>query len=102
MIAYKLVKLRKNGSLGSLFIGCKNILELDCWYECQDIPTKGYSHRPGWHCTLSPKAPHLSENGRIWVKVEILHYTILERPSSQGGKWALAKYMKILEVLGNR
>ena len=101
MIAYKLVKLRKNGTLGSLFIGASNVLPIGEWMYSEYIPTKGYSPRQGFHCTLKPEAPHLSKKGRVWVKVKLSDYTFFERPESQGGIWIIAHVMKILEVLPN-
>ena len=97
MKAHKLVRLMKDGSLSSLFIGKKQRLPMGKWLKSECIPTKGFAVRPGWHCTREPIAPHLSMNGRIWVKVEIEDYTKLHRPESQGGIWYLANRMKILE-----
>jgi hypothetical protein len=102
--AYKLVRLKKDGSLGSLFIDRKAILPYGIWIEAEEIPTKGFSVRKGWHCTDKPYAPHLKEelfNGekRVWVEVEMEDYTPLIRPESQGGLWYLANRIKILEVL---
>lgn len=99
MIAYKLLTKRKNGTLGPLFIGRKTIIPVGEWIESQDIPTKGFSHRPGWHTTKSPTAPHISMNGRIWCKVEIRDFYEFKRPKSQGGIWYISKFMKIIEEL---
>ncbi len=96
MIAYKLVRKRKNGTLGSLFINKKDVLSLGVWMEAQAYKTKGYAFRPGWHCTFKTEAPHLSKSGRVWVEVEIKDYEVFERPVSQGGKWLLAQSMKIV------
>ena len=96
MIAYKLVKQRKNGTYGPLFINRKAVLPVNVWLPAEDHPTKGYAYRPGWHCTLEPKAPHLTEKGRVWVTVEVEDFQIYERPKNQGGEWILANWMKIL------
>lgn len=100
MIAYKLFKRRKDGSIGPLFINARARLEKGVWYQAEDHPTKGFAHRPGWHCTLKPEAPHLSEQTttqrREWFEVEIEDYEFFERPPSQGGRWALAQRMKIV------
>ncbi len=85
MKAYKLVRLRKDGSLGSLFINRKDRLSIGEWREAEDYPTKGYAHRPGWHCCFKPEAPHLSERDRVWVEVEVDDYKVFKRPESQGG-----------------
>ena len=71
MRAYKLMKMRKDGSLGSLFINAKEKYEINKWMDAEFIPTKGFAERYGWHCTLKPTAPHLKEklsNGqkRVW------------------------------------
>jgi len=94
--AHKLVRLMKDGSLSSLFIGQRNRLLIGEWLEAECIPTKGFSVRPGWHCTMDPVAPHLSTKDRVWVKVEIKDYTELHRPISQGGVWYIANKMKII------
>jgi len=99
MKAHKLVRLMKNGSLSSLFIGQKNRLPIGEWIEAECLPTKGFTIRPGWHCTKEPVAPHLSIKDRVWVKVEIKNYTKLYRPESQGGVWYLANKMKILSIV---
>lgn len=95
MIAYKLMKLRKDGTLGSLFINKKKVINLFEWYIAEDCPTKGYAHRCGWHCLFTPVAPHLSTKGRVWVMVEVEDFEVFERPPSQGGKWILAEKMQV-------
>ena len=99
MIAYKLVRRMKDGSLSSLFIGKRNRLKTLEWLDAQCIPTKGFAVRPGWHCTQNPSAPHLSKNGRVWVKVDMRDYEEFQRPESQGGMWYIANKIKILEIL---
>ena len=96
MIAYKLLRLRKDGSLGPLFINRRQRIPVGVWSPAEDHPTKGYAHRPGWHACAKPRAPHLSTAGRVWCKVGISNFTILERPASQGGKWYLADWLKVL------
>ena len=96
MIAYKLVRQRKDGTLGSLFINRKDVLQKDVWLTAKPYPTKGFAVRPGWHCTKFPEAPHLSMNGRVWVKVDIEEFKEFKRPESQGGIWFIANRMKIL------
>lgn len=96
MIAYKLLRKRKNGTLGPLFINRRQIIPIGKWLEAENHPTKGYAVRPGWHTTSKPEAPHLSMRDRIWMKVEIEDYTELRRPASQGGLWWLANRMKVL------
>jgi hypothetical protein len=99
MIGYKLMRQRKDGTLGSLFINTTQRVPIGKWVWAGDHPTKGFAHRPGWHIMPKPEAPHLSERGRVWVKVEFKHYTEHRRPDAQGGLWYLAKRMKVVEVL---
>lgn len=101
MIAYKLMKLRKNGTLGSLFINAKAVIPTGKWLRAKGYPTKGFSYRKGWHCTFQPKAPHLTMKGRVWTKVEMKDYTPYVRPESQGDLWFTAQSMKIIEVISN-
>lgn len=99
MIAYKLVRKLKDGSLAPLFINQRHRFKIGTTYKAESHPTKGFAYRPGWHCCLTPKAPHLSEKDRVWVKVEITGLTYHTRPESQGGKWVLANTIKVLEEL---
>ena len=99
MFAYKLLRLRKNGTLAPLFINKKQIITVGIWLQAEDHPTKGFAHRKGWHCTLKPIAPHLTTKGRVWYKVEVEGTELYNRPESQGGTWVLAQAMKVLEKL---
>lgn len=96
MIAYKLLRKRKNGTLGPLFINRRQIIPIEEWLQAESHPTKGYAVRPGWHTTSKPEAPHLSMRDRVWMKVEIDDYKKIVRPKSQGGVWWLANQMKVL------
>lgn len=102
MVAYKLMKLRKNGTLGPLFINARQIVPIGSWLPAEEHPTKGFAYRPGWHCCFKPVAPHLSEKGRVWVKVEVEEYRTYNRPESQGGSWVLADRMKVIGLLEGR
>ena len=99
MKAFKLMRLRKNGTLGSLFINRKAIIPVGVWLAAESHETKGYAYRPGWHTMFFPDAPHLSKKGRIWVEVEIKNFKVFQRPECQGGFWALAQEMKIIRCL---
>ena len=99
MIAYKLIRKMKDGSLSPLFINKKSRIPVGQWLTAESHPTRGFAYRKGWHCTLKAVAPHLSTKGRVWVKVEIYDYEYYERPESQGGTWVLAQKMKILEEI---
>ncbi|MCK9458427.1 MAG: hypothetical protein M0R80_02140 [Proteobacteria bacterium] len=95
MIGYKLFRMRKNGTLGSLFINRKAIIPIGQWIDAKEYPTKGYSFRPGWHIACAP-CPHLSMKGRLWYKVEFKDYYEFKRPAGQGGKWYIAQKMRVL------
>lgn len=89
----------KDGSLSPLFINKKSRIPKGEWLEAEAHPTKGFAFRKGWHCTLSPEAPHLSAEGRVWVRVEIEDYEFYNRPESQGGTWVLAQRMKVIDEI---
>lgn len=98
MIAYKLFRLRKDGSIGPLFIDASAKLPAGVWMKARhDVSKKGFAYRPGWHCCSKPVAPHLSEKGRVWFKVEIVDYKEIKRPAAQGGVWYLAEHIRIIE-----
>jgi hypothetical protein len=80
-----------------LFINKTERLKRGVWLEAKCYPTDGYKVRPFWHCTKYPIAPHLTIKGRVWVMVEMENYTEFNRPVFQGGKWFLAKKIKILD-----
>lgn len=96
MKAYKLLKVRKDGSLGSLFIDARARLPVGEWMPAKPHSKRGYAFRPGWHCLAKPEAPHLSKSGRRFWEVEIGEFEVFFRPASQGGKWFLAKWMKLV------
>jgi hypothetical protein len=97
MIAWKLFSLKKDGSIGPLFINRKLRLKTGEWYPAEPHKTKGFAFRPGWHCTEERSAPHLTEKGRVWKQVEIEDYTEIIRPVQQGGVWFLANRLRVLE-----
>lgn len=98
-IGYKLFRLRKDGTLGPLFINARLRVPVGQWLQAEDHPTKGFAHRPGWHAALRKFAPHLSEKNRVWCKVALKGTRLYDRPESQGGTWVLAEQLKVLEVL---
>lgn len=99
MIAYKLLRKMKDGSLAPLFINKTQRLTIGEQYESEDHPTKGYLHRPGWHSCPKPEAPHLSEKGRVWCRVWITGVTVERRSAHQGGRWFLSDTLQIMEEL---
>lgn len=103
--AFKLCKQRRDGTLGPLFINRDRVIPIGEWLEAEDHPTKGYAHRPGWHCTFQPVAPHIAKEPksgekRVWCEVEVENWKSYDRPESQGGAWVLASRMKVLNILG--
>jgi hypothetical protein len=99
MKAYKLVRKMKDGTIAPLFINKKIRLDKNVWMDAESHPTKGFAYRKGWHCCLTPNAPHLSEKDRVWIEVDIDDYEYYKRPESQGGTWVLAQRMKVIKEL---
>lgn len=105
MRAYKLLKQRRDGSLGPLFINARQRIPIGKWLKAECHPTKGFAVRPGWHCTAKPVAPHLAKTlasgqVRVWCEVEVEGITPFERPKAQGGLWYLAKRMRVNRIVG--
>ncbi len=96
-IVYKLFRVRKDGTLGSLFLNAPARLKQGVWLRSKKHPKKGFKVRNGWHTLGVPRAPHLSNRGRAWYKVVIRDFETLKRPKCHGDKWYLAREMKILE-----
>lgn len=106
MKAYKLMRLKKDGKLYPLFINKKEPIVFGEWMKAQEIPTKGFAVRKGWHCTIIPFAPHLktklkSGEVRVWVEVDVSDVVFYNRPESQGGVWALAQHMRANRILSD-
>lgn len=99
---FKLMRKRKDGSLGPLFINRKQKIPIGKWMPAEDHKTNGFAHRPGWHILDKPLAPHLKKtNDRVWVQVQYRQALQFERPINQGGIWFLAKQMKVVKVLAS-
>ena len=96
IIAYKLFRKKRNGSLGSLFINRRQDIPVGTWLDAEPHETKGFAFRPGWHACGKPCAPHLSMKGRTWFKVMIDDYDEMHRPESQGGLWYIARRIKVI------
>lgn len=99
MMAYKLFKQRKDGSLGSLFVDASRKLPVGEWMPAVNHKPRRLAERPGWHCLKRPVAPHLSERGRTWALVEVDDFKSMVRPESQGGEWVLANRMRIIKTI---
>jgi hypothetical protein len=97
--AYKLLRVRKDGTLGSLFIDRRAVLPVGKWLPAKRRPTAGFKVREGWHALPSAYAPHLGRRWeRRWFKVQLAgKITRVQRPLRQGGEWLLAERMRILE-----
>lgn len=93
--AYKLFRLRKDGTLGSLFIDRKVVIQPKKWLKAKSVKTPGFAFRPGWHACSTPTAPHLSTKGRIWKEVLLRGTTEHIRPVAQGGLWYTATSMYV-------
>ena len=96
--AYKLLRVRRDGSLGPLFIGRHIVIPIGKWLKAKSIPTKGFALRIGWHACSAPYAPHLSKKNRIWCKVSLKGIRKYYRPKTQGGLWYVAKWMRVEEA----
>jgi len=94
--AFKLLRLRADGSLGPLFINRRQVIKPGVWLKAEDHPTKGYARRPGWHAAPAPNAPHLTNRGRRWMRVQLRNFRSLVRPKSQGGAWWIARWMRVV------
>jgi hypothetical protein len=102
VIAYKLVRRRRDGTLGPLFINARLRIPFGEWLEAEEHETKGFAFRPGWHCCLGTDgAPHLKQDGvnRVWTRVEVADFEYVDRPESQGGRWLLANRIRFEEVI---
>lgn len=96
MIAYKLLRVRADGTLGPLFINRRQVIPTGEWLAAENNTTPGYKSRPGWHALPQPVAPHLSIKGRAWYVVVLRDVTTYDRPKSQGGTWYTAKKMMVI------
>jgi hypothetical protein len=98
---FKLLKVRKDGTLGPLFINARARLRVGEWMPAEAHRRKGFAFRPGWHVMAKPEAPHLKtelasgERRQFW-EVEIADYIEETRPESQGGVWYLAQKMRLV------
>ncbi len=104
MTAYKLLRRRRDGTLGALFVGRDIVMPLGERLTARpDLPHPGLAHRPGFHCTAIPFAPHIAmrlANGeeRVWCRTWIEGFKEHKRPLSQGGVWYTAEHMYLQSV----
>ncbi|PWT76424.1 MAG: hypothetical protein C5B59_06555 [Bacteroidetes bacterium] len=97
--AYKLMRVRKDGTLGPLFINPRQRIPVMKWLRAESHRTPGFAYRPGWHACSEPVAPHLSKRGRVWCQVLLRGAAKHHRPESQGGLWYTAKWMKVMSIV---
>jgi hypothetical protein len=99
--AYKLFRVRKDGTLGPLFIGRNIVVPLGKWQKARGIRVKGFKFRPGWHAVAAPYAPHLSKKGRVWCIVSLRGTKKHLRPVAQGSLWYTAKWLRVDSIERN-
>lgn len=102
MKAFKLFKVRKDGSIGPLFINATQRVVIGQWLPAEAHKRNGFAFRPGWHATSKPIAPHLSERGRQWFVVELEDVQKVRRPAAQGGTWYLAGRLRVIRPYRKR
>jgi hypothetical protein len=95
---FKLFRLRKDGTLGPLFIGQSIRVPVGTWMKARAIRTKGFAFRPGWHACSKPEAPHLSKVDRVWCEVSLKGIKEYVRPESQGGLWYTARWLRVDQI----
>lgn len=90
----------KNGDLKPLFMGKTKPVPYSKWLQAENIPTKGFAHRPRWYAGVRPFASHLTEKGLVWCEVEVKDWDVFERPLTQGGEiWLVAKWLRVIREL---
>ena len=101
--ADKLFTLRKDGTLGPLFIGANERIPVGEWYQFNEkLSRKGFADRPAIHAATKD-APHIKPKvgeGRIKKRVLLRNWKTFKRPESQGGDWYIAGEMKVLPEAG--
>ena len=101
LIGYKLFHVRKNLTIGPLFINKKQVIPLGEWLKAEAHRTPKFVFRPGWHICSKPEAPHIKTDckaqKRAWYKVEFFDYKVIKRPECQGGIWYIAKNIRVVE-----
>lgn len=96
MIAYKLFNVRKDGTLGPLFINRRQRILTGKVLRARVNRTKGFAVRKGWHSCALPFAPHLTPKGRRWYRVDILGWTVHKRSEREGSLWYTSSHMQVL------
>ncbi|MCG5526868.1 hypothetical protein LRF89_06695 [Halorhodospira sp. 9621] len=96
-LGYKLMR-RMGDGYAPLYFCRSHRYQLGDWQEAVDGGRKrGYAHRPFFHICQAPDAPHIRLRApRVWLLCEFQPHQVFPRPSSQGGDWFLAKWMRLL------
>lgn len=99
--AYKLFRVRADGSIGSLLIDTGKRLETGVWYRAEDHrPRWGKTSNPGWHAVMEPNAPHLArKDGRAWYRVDLRGVHPVRK--RDGSIWLRSAEMRIVERVDN-
>lgn len=104
--AFKLMRKRKDGSLGPLFVERNRVFVPGTVLFAHTIARlpQGLRYRPGFHCCSKPEAPHLklrlkSGEERVWCEVLLADYVEHPRPTCFGGMWLIGQVMEIIRIL---
>lgn len=106
MIAYKLVRKTRTGSLHPLFINRNMTYEIGQTCIAENHKKAGFSERPGFHCVPLPTAPHLKMNlssgeKRVWVRVSVNGYEMHNNVVHKDSLWILANEMTVKKELSS-
>lgn len=106
--AYKLFRVRRDGSLGPVIINRGARIPVGEWLECEDHSGKAKSYgvavRVGFHACAEPVAPHLTKpskkadaDNRTWYAVELEGAVEMHRGVDGGSDWFVARRMRVVE-----
>lgn len=94
MEAYKLLRVRADGTLGSLRMDAGRKLPPGEWLPAGNHARPGLAPHPGWHALTAPASKHFKMlPGRRWYRVELSSVTEYPRP---GEMWLVAGCMRII------
>ena len=93
--AWKLFTLRKDGTIGPLFVNRRQRIPTGLWIDAEAHHPGHLKFRPGWHCAHAKLAPHLVKYGRQWRRVKIMQFDVHKKPKCQGGLWYVAQRMYV-------
>jgi hypothetical protein len=107
MKAFKLFRVRRDGSLGPVIINRGQRVPVGKWLKCEDHSDKARSYgvavRVGFHATKEAHAPHLTNgskqaitDNRTWFVVELRKVRAEHRGVDGGSDWYVAEQMRVL------